>query len=199
MEQTRIRWYGLACIIGGLLFFALNITADLPIAQFPSIISNLMGVVLLLGLMGGPLGLLALRAGGNGRMGRVGLSGAVITLLGLLFYLVGVVYTSLIDPEMGIFYALGALLSGIGMLPLGIAALALRPLVGWRRFAPLAVGLYYILMIPFQIVFFIVPNDQPSSTLLAFWGLTWSLLGYAIVTAVWTVQDSSITEMYGAR
>jgi hypothetical protein len=183
MRHARIHWYGLACIIGGLLFFALNVTDELLIVHLPSIASNLVGVVLLLGLMGGPLGLLSLRAVGPGQTRSIGSIGAAITLLGLLSYLVGIVYTSLIDPEMGIFYALGALLSGVGMLLLGIAALFARRLPSWRRFAPLVVGLYYMLMIPIQIVFFIVPNGQPSATLLAFWGLTWALLGYAISPA----------------
>jgi hypothetical protein len=100
---------------------------------------------------------------------------------------------------MGIFYALGALLSGVGMLPLGIATLMARRLPGWRRFAPLVVGLYYILMIPIQVVFFIIPNGTPSPTLLVFWGLTWALLGHAIFTSVWAAQASSTTQMHATR
>jgi hypothetical protein len=46
--------------------------------------------------------------------------------------------------------------------------------------------LYYAAMIPVQIVLFIGPNGTPSSTLLAFWGLTWALLGYAILSEVQT-------------
>jgi hypothetical protein len=133
--------------------------------------------------MGGPLGLLASGAANGGQTGRAGLIGAIISLLGLLSYLIGVLYTSLVDPEMGIFYALGALLSGVGMLPLGIAVLWARRLGGWQRFAPLLVGVYYALMIPIQIVFFIDPNGKPSATLLALWGLTWALLGYALFSS----------------
>jgi hypothetical protein len=60
-------------------------------------------VALLLGLMGGPLGLLAIAAAGAGKTGRVGSIGAVISMLGLVFYFIGVLYTGLVDPEMGIF------------------------------------------------------------------------------------------------
>jgi hypothetical protein len=38
-------------------------------------------------------------------------------------------------------------------------------------------------MMPIQIVVFIVPTGSPSPALLAFWGLTWTLLGYGIYSA----------------
>jgi len=196
MKQARIRWCGIACIIGGLLFFALNLTEVLGIVQSPGIMFDLLGIVLLLGLMGGPLGLLGLRAAGRRRMGLIG---AIITLLGLLSYLIGVVYIRVVDPEMGIFYALGALLSGVGMLLLGIATLIARRLPSWQRFAPLIVGLYYILMIPIQIMLFIGPSGQPSATLLGFWGLTWALLGYAIFANAGAAQGSSTAHMHATR
>jgi hypothetical protein len=66
------------------------------------------------------------------------------------------------------------------MITLGIAVFVARRLTGWRRMAPLFVGVYYVAMIPFQIVFFIIPNGEPSPILLEFWSVTWILLGYAI-------------------
>ncbi|MCU0494359.1 MAG: hypothetical protein MUD01_22450 [Chloroflexaceae bacterium] len=154
--MNRIQYAAIACMAGGVLFFALNIAGATGVVQEQSRIFDVLGFVLLFGLMGGPLGLLALRAVGDGWRGRIGVIGASITLLGLLSYLVGVLYTSLVDPEMGIFYALGALLSGVGMLPLGIAVAIARRLTGWQRFAPLLVGLYYMLMIPIQIIFLLI-------------------------------------------
>jgi hypothetical protein len=181
--MKHVQLFGLASLTGGLLFAGINVIGALGIAQGASAVFGLLGVVLLLALTGGPLGLLVLRAAGSGRTGRVGLIGALITLLGLFSYLVGVLYTSLIDTAMGIFYALGALLSAVGMLPLGIAVLMVWRLPGWRRSAPLLVGLYFVLMIPIQIVFFIGTNGELSGPLLAGWGLTWVLLGYAIYSA----------------
>ena len=181
--MNRIQFLGLACLAGGLLFAGLNSIEEFGLAQLPTNVAFVIGVTLLIGLIGGPLGLLALRAAGSGRTGRAGTIGAGIALLGLVSYLVGQLYTTLVDPEMGIFYALGALFSGVGMLVLGIAVLLARRLRGWQRFAPLLVGGYYALMIPIQIVFFIGPNGKPSATLLALWGLTWALLGYAIYSS----------------
>lgn len=177
--MNRIQFFGIACLAGGLLFAGLNASELVGMAQLPSLLSFVVGVTLLLLLFGGPLGLLSLQAAGNGRTGFVGKAGALITLLGLSAYLAGQIVTAFI-PDLGVFYLLGALLSGLGMFIYGIGVLAARRLVGWQRFAPLLVGLYYMVMIPIQVVFFIIPNGAPSGALLAGWGLTWSLLGYAI-------------------
>lgn len=80
----------------------------------------------------------------------------------------------------GLACLVGALLVGLGMLAPGIATIAARQLRDWRSIAPLLVGLYYAVMLPTQLVFFIGPNGMPSVALLAFWGLTWALLGCAI-------------------
>jgi hypothetical protein len=175
-----VRLFGLACMVGGLLWWLLNASEPFGIPLGPPLVGGVIGVVLLVGLTGGPLGLLALRATGNLRMGLIG---NVVTLVGLLSYLIGQTLQTVFGyavQEIGIFYAAGALLVGIGTLVLGISTIRARRLSGWRRFAPLSVGAYYALMIPVQVVFFIGPDGAPSNTLLAFWGLTWMLLGYAI-------------------
>jgi hypothetical protein len=191
-----IPFLGPACLIGGLLWLVFILAGTLGLPLGPPIAEGLLGVLLLVGLMGGPLGLLALRAAGNGRTGRLGRIGAIVALLGLFSYLVGHTIESvfgLAAEEIGIFYAAGALLVGLGMLPLGIAAILARRLPGWRRFTPFSVGLYYAAMIPVQVVFFIGPDGAPSMALLAFWGLTWALLGYAILSDAGRRQASRPT------
>ncbi|MBS4201244.1 hypothetical protein KHA93_16525 [Bacillus sp. FJAT-49732] len=86
----------------------------------------------------------------------------------------------IVGYEVEFFYPVGALLLGVGMLMLGIAVFVARSLTGWHRMAPLFVGVYYVAMIPFQIVFFIIPNGEPSPILLGIWSIPWILLGYAI-------------------
>jgi len=177
-----VRLFGLACMLGGLLWWLLNVSEVIGIPLGPPVVGGVIGVVLLVGLMGGPLGLLALRA--TGRL-KTGLAGTAITMVGLISYLIGQLLQTAFGfatQEIGIFYAAGALLVGIGTLLSGISAILARRLSGWRRYAPLSVGAYYALMIPVQVVFFIGPNGAPSSTLLAFWGFAWALLGYAIFT-----------------
>lgn len=179
-----IQIYGLACLIGGLLWWLLNASGPLGFTFGPAV-SGVIGAVLLVGLTGGPLGLLALRAVGEGRTRRIGRAGAAVALLGLLSDLAGQTLQTAFGfavSEIGFLYAAGALLVGLGMLVLGTSVTAARGLGGWRRYAALAVGLYYPAMIPVQVVFFIGPNGAPSSVLLAFWGLTWALLGCAILS-----------------
>ena len=63
--MSRVQVLGLACLAGGLLFAGLNSTEDVGLTPAASV-SLLLGVALLLGLMGGPLGLLASAAAGEG-------------------------------------------------------------------------------------------------------------------------------------
>jgi hypothetical protein len=151
------------------------------------LVGDLFFAVTKLCLMGGVSGLLALGAAGTGWRRWIGVMGAAITLLGQSTYLAGALYSTATGGTDGEFElatrAVGALLVGLGMLPLGAAALRARRLPGWQRYAPLLVGLYYAAMIPVQITFFI-PYGEPSTTLLAFWGLTRTLLGYAILSEV---------------
>lgn len=178
MQQKQIRWAGLACLLGGLLFLGINL---LPPHSSPLLLDGV-SVLLLVGLVGGPLGVRGLYGFGQGKVRRLGGVGAIITLLGLLVYLIGV-FANRLNPELGFLYALGALFSGLGMLLAGIAVMVARQWPGWRRFAPLLVGLYYVLMIPIQVIFFIGPTGEPSHLLLGCWGVTWALLGYALASA----------------
>lgn len=180
VSAGSIRFAGLACLIGGLLWSVL-VSVDQLQAPVPSLVSDLLITIpMLLGLACGPLGLLVLSTSGSGRMRWVGLIGTSISLLGVCSYLAAALSKYVAGYEMEFFYPVGALLVGVGMITLGIAAFVARWLTGWRRMAPLFVGLYYVAMIPFQIVFFIIPSGQPSPILLGFWSVAWILLGYAI-------------------
>ncbi len=179
-SEGLIRFAGLACIIGGLLWSVL-VAIDQSEASIPDYVSGLLiPIPMLIGMACGPLGLLALRADRSGGMRRTGIVGASITLLGILAYLAAALSPYFAGEEVEIFYPAGALLAGIGMVTLGIAAFAGRWLPGWRRAAPLCVGLYYVGMIPFQIVFFIIPDGEPSPILLGIWSVAWILFGYAL-------------------
>ncbi|MBS4196370.1 hypothetical protein [Lederbergia citri] len=175
----RIRLAGLACLTGGLLW-AVLVSVDLLEAVPPLVPGLLIPLPMLLCLACGPLGLLILRASGKGRMRRVGFIGTFITLLGICSYLAATLSQYIVGYEVEFFYPVGALLVGVGMLMLGIAVFVARRLTGWHRIAPLFVGVYYVAMIPFQIIFFIIPNGEPSPILLGFWSVTWILLGYSI-------------------
>jgi hypothetical protein len=184
LPKTLFRLSGFVCLAGGLAWFALCllVASEVELSWNPSASSFLFALTNLC-LMGGPMGLLVLGAAGDGWKLRVGLMGACLTLLGQCSYIAGASYTFATGEEIGFVpasRALGALLVGVGMLTLGSATSMARRLPGWRRIAPVTVGLYYACMIPIQIIFFIIPKGSPSVTILAFWGLPWALLGWTI-------------------
>ncbi|MBW8347842.1 hypothetical protein K0H71_00085 [Bacillus sp. IITD106] len=192
-SMERIRLAGIACLTGGLLW-ALLVIVD-PLEAVPSIISDLLiPLPMLICLACGPLGLFMLRAIGKGRMKWVGHIGTSITLLGICSYLAAALSKYIVGYEVEFFYPVGALLLGVGMLMLGIAVFVARRLTGWHRMAPLFVGVYYVAMIPFQIIFFIIPNGEPSPILLGFWSVTWILLGYSIWSSASSFERLSTGE-----
>lgn len=192
LSTTLHRLGGMTCMAGGLSWLTIGLLeASGAGAGWRPTAGGPVFALTVICLMGGPLGLLALRAAGGGWKRRVELTGAGVALLGLCSYAAGVVRVFAVGGEDGLVLAsraLGALLVGVGMMALGVVTFAARRLPGWRRFAPLIVGLYYAVMIPFQIVFFIRPTGRPSVTLLAFWGLAWALLGYAMWSAARTSE-----------
>jgi hypothetical protein len=184
LTPTLSRLCGVSCFAGGLAWFTLLLLLASGVEPaWYAPVDDLLFVLTNLCLMGGPLGTIALRAAGTGWKHRVGLIGACLTLMGQSSYVAGATYTFLTGKEEGLVLAsraLGALQVGVGMLTLGSAVVMARDLQGWKRIAPLLVGMYYACMIPFQIIFFIIPNGFPSVTLLAFWGLAWAVLGWVI-------------------
>lgn len=190
----RIHLAGLACLIGGLLW-AVLVIIDHPESPVAPIVPGLLiPFPMLLCLACGPLGLLILRASGKGKTRLLGLIGTSITLVGICSYLAATLSKYIVGYEVELFYPVGALLVGVGMLILGIAVSLARRLPRWHRMAPLIVGLYYVAIIPFQIVFFIIPNGEPSPILLGLWSITWVLLGYAIWSSASSFEHLSKDE-----
>jgi len=192
-SQHRIRFFGWACLVGGvllivdavllLLLFGTQIGKDVPA-------DDLLFLVLNICLMGGPLGLLAQRAFGEGAMGILGKTGVVVTLLGQLCYIAGMSYL-LLYPAQAYNHAnplinltpLAALLSTLGMLLAGIATLRGKQLRGWPAFAPLLVPIGFVLNVVLQVTYSLVTGPHPSPLLpiLFFcWGPAWILVGYAL-------------------
>jgi hypothetical protein len=87
------------------------------------------------------MGLLTLKGLGPGATKRAGTAGVVVTSLGLLTYALGMAVVAFVAPDLEVFYAAGTLLTGCGMLLLGIAVVIAKRLTGWLRYAPLLVGL----------------------------------------------------------
>lgn len=188
MNNThRIHLAGLACLVGGILEVVMGIlhllTNGLATDKPSPVPLLLLFLVLNICLMGGPLGLLACRAFGTGAMGIIGKTGVVVTLLGQLSFIVGMIYI-ILNPALEYvetFTPAGAGFSALGMLLVGIATLAARQLRGGQAFAPLLIPISYTIVLPIQIVLFISKGLQPLLPInFLFWGLMWALVGYAL-------------------
>jgi hypothetical protein len=91
----------------------------------------------------------------------------------------------------------GALLGAVGMVVTGIAVIRARRWTGWRRFAPLAAGLY-----PFVAMFgFVIVTGGPNLFAVVGWSLPWIAVGLAAAVEARRVgpgpQDAD--QMVGGR
>lgn len=184
------RFAGIACLIGGLLFF-LDFTVigwalktNLPSSAGP--VAGLMRALLwgaaALALTGGAGGLHLAGATGDGWREKLGLCGVFFNLLGAASYIAGTIFIYNFPDRATkqIFTPLGSLLLTIGMLKLAAAVFGAGVWRGWRRFVPLAVALYFPVQLPLQIIFFLGQGRGPNPLLLGAWGICWALLGAAL-------------------
>jgi hypothetical protein len=197
----KARIAGLVCTLGGLLFLfyftGLNaaiaaLTQPLETAWVPTL-KMLLTCVAAVCLAGGPLGLLALGAAGDGGPRILGQAGAGIALLGQLSYIAGSLFIYNF-PERAfrqLFTPGGSALMTLGMLLLGAAVPRAGRWRGWRVAVPLVTGLYFPLQFPLQATLFLGRGRGPNPTLLGAWGLFWLLQGVAISSAACPFKASA--------
>lgn len=124
-------------------------------------------------LLAGIAGWLKSGAWGASRLGRTGL---VVTLLGLATLTLAEP-ASLVNMEAAVVgFGVATLLIMAGMLLAGVAMLRSGHWRGWRRFAPLACGLFVPLILGPA---FALPGYAANYAIGA-WGLCWLLLGLAV-------------------
>ena len=133
---------------------------------------NVLSVVWALGCLCGLVGIGLLGAAGRGIFGRVALALATLAYalaaLDALLILAGAFGTA--DSP---FFAVSRLGTLVGMLLVGIAAVAARRWPGWRRFSPFAL----LLALPVAVAF---SATTGIAAIVPFIGLAWVLIGYAI-------------------
>jgi hypothetical protein len=140
--------------------------------------ATIAGAVMLL-ILGIPLAALEAQvpvpwAAGRGRLASSGLVG---TALGLAVLALAefVSRPSLSTAE--VFYSIGTLLTGLGLILAGVAMLRAERWTGWQRFTPLACGLFLLLIL---VPALFMPGFVPHYALGA-WGVCWLLLGVALL------------------
>lgn len=190
-SENRVRQSGIACAIGGALW---TITLLAEVLFHETVYGNaanyriwegLLIVVQAL-LLIGVAGLAMSGAAGRGWLGRIGLG---IALLGRIAFLLGEIHSFAQGGDDEILVPLGALLSGIGMVVVGIAVLRARRWDGWQRVLPLLTGIYpFVAMFPVLAV-----TGTPPGLSIALWGILWLLLGLALQTSASTATSRQRT------
>jgi len=132
-------------------------------------------------LLAGLLALGRLRPFGDRRLGRAGLTVAVV---GRLVFVAAELVSIAQKTDENPLLPVGALLSALGMVALGVAVARGGVWRGPGRFAPLTMGLY-----PFVVMFPLVAasGGEPSVAAIAVWGLAAVLVG----AAAWAQQGSA--------
>jgi len=105
----------------------------------------------------------------------------VITLLGLLLWTIGGLYLTTDASADQPFTPAGGIVSSLGMIVYGIAAIRAGAAGKLRRFVPVLVGVWFFLQLPLQIAFFFPVGGSPSFLLLlGVLGALWALTGYVV-------------------
>lgn len=172
------RTAALVCMIGTGLA-VLYAAASALTGWEPSYGSVLQGVIHVAELAG-VIALLLSGAAGTGWLGRTGLGAAVLGQVVLV--VAELVYPG--DPDLGDqLFGVGPVLSALGMVAAGVAVLRAGTWTGWRRFTPLAVGLWSIVVLTPALVVSGGPPAPVALWAIAGWDLTWLLLGVAVWVA----------------
>lgn len=139
------------------------------------------GLVYMLGWTASLVGLQRLEAAGTTRFGRALLWAVLVCLT--IANLSNVYQILLPDQKNSFFYTIDAFwpISNVLMLPLGITVWVARRLVGWRRFVPLLVGLWF----PLGMGLMLLAGRAPIGMYLmgGYSAVTWFLLGYVVYSS----------------
>ncbi len=188
-------WAGIVCLWAGLLGAASGIylavvtpvvsperfSYPLESAQFAFI--QVWFVVQHLGLLVGIIALGATGAAGLGRSPRVGQAAAVVGVAlltmteGVAILAATAAVPSTLVTVLEVSYGISSTLIGVGLVMVGVGVLRSRTWRGWRRFLPLAIGVYvFVPMTPALSGPFVAARLAISGWMLLFALLGWSLM-----------------------
>jgi len=181
-QHSRLRQYGILPIIGSILQVIAGIGIENRSGEFSPKWATALFMIGAICLIAVPLGM---RAAGAYKNSRLGKAGVILMVLGFIGWIVGTVFIlSFPSQEWDQpFTPLGAMLSSLGTILLGISVIRAQVWQSWQRFALIFVPAYYFLVVlPLQFLVFIPRTDDVNFYLLATWYATWSLVGVALLT-----------------
>jgi len=163
-----------SAIAGALLQMALGIPlahlqAQLPVPTTILGLNAISHLLLLVGIVG------LARSGAAGR-GRIAGAGIALTLLSLVVLTLAE-FTATVNMDTAVlFYSSATLAMALGLILTGVAVLRAGRWTGWRRFTPLACGLFIPLVL---LPAFALPG-YASNYAIGIWGVCWLLLGLSL-------------------
>jgi hypothetical protein len=119
------------------------------------------------------LGLLRSGLAGDGWGARAAVG---VFLLGQALLVIGGVISLIVGTNELIILPIGALLASLGALFSGVLVLRAGGWRGWTRYAPLALGLYFLALV----LQAIITGDGPTLPLELMWQLPWLLIGLGL-------------------
>jgi hypothetical protein len=181
VNRQHTNAYGALPILGSILQFIAGVGVQNRSGEFSpqwAVALFLIGCLLLIP------GVLGIRAAGAYKNSRAGKAGTLLTIIGQVTWAAGAIYI-LINPAQEWdqpLTPLGAMLSSLGMILIGVSVIRAGVWTDWRRFAPILVPAYYFLFVlPLQFLVFIPKTDDVNFYLLGTWYLTWSVVGVALL------------------
>ena len=179
MKNHHTRTYGLLCVLGGLIYLGTGVLATAlprdfgnsapPVAWLSIVLAAMHALTL-----AGAIGLARSGATGKGPLAKIGL-----VLAGLGTAAAVVAEPMFLGPS-GVAEPLiqfGTLIAALGLVMAGIAVWRARRWLDARRYVPLALGLYFL------VVFmpWLIAAGEPNFLVLGCWGALWALLGLSLV------------------
>lgn len=177
---------GIVGLVGGLLG---GVVVDVyELATLPtevSMVTATRNAVFLMMVVIGLGGLAALGAAGSAWWGRLGIGLAMLAFV----LLIPAEFIELSDPATAeTIFMIVPLVAGPGFVLAGVAVLRARRWSGWRRFVPLAMGVYlFAVFLPVVIAF---PTDAAFWSAILPFDLMWAALGLAVVVEASVAADA---------
>jgi len=194
-NKNNIRNAGLITVTGSLIGVGVSIarTADTSFPTFGSVsLGEILTVIAFVTLFFGAIGLSRSGASGNSSGAKIGYGVVLLGLVVATIYEITLILQSQPSELPGI---LSGLLVGLGMLMVGVVVVQAQRWHGWRRFAPLLIGSYPLLMVFTYPLLESIPAVADMNTLnldqalTAIWFSCWLPLGMAL--SVETGQEES--------
>ena len=178
---NRVRNIGIVCASAAIIWI-IAITIEYPLhlqlpgSGTPFYLNQSMFLAANIGYVIGILGLMWVKAAGNGWFGKIALG---LFASGWVILVVATIWSLFTGNNENPLFPIGGLAASIRCLLAGVAIVTAKRWQGWQRWSVLIYAVYYwaALFLPLAIA-----NREPNQITETIWGLAWLLIGLALYT-----------------